>query len=324
MAFQIESLGLVLLRNQSARGTAEDTPVAGDAAEVEAGASVSLDIRTKEIDLVGSPQNASLIGPRECAVSLTYPFRTAATEGGKGQIAAAILSSFFAETATDTDTDSTDDRFVYAPSYKDSEWVDSTIWAYSGCQDTDLALCYVIQNVMFGSKISLDFNTGYASMAFEGKGVLSATPALATQPTVTPSTVVPPSLIGSTINFLGDTDYKLLKLDFDIGPDIYATLDPTVASGLGITAPGSKRKIKWSARVYHDSAVTPYTTLLAGTTGAISVVWGTAPNKFTVAATKAQITSCKISAENNVTCYDLEGICIDNAFSIQIDTAVAT
>ncbi|MFA5323425.1 MAG: hypothetical protein WC373_12200 [Smithella sp.] len=323
MSFQLESLGLILLRNQTARGTVEGTPVAGDILEAEVGASISIDPRVKDIDLVGSPQNASVIGPRECGISLSIPFRTGAAKGNQLQMDQALLSCYMAVTASDTDSDSTDDRFIYIPSYKDSEWKDSTIWAYSGCQDTDLALLYVLQNCSFGAKISLDFNDAIASLSLEGKGVLSATPALATQPTVTPSTVVPPALIGATINFLGDSDYIPAKIDFDLGPDIYATLKPTAASGLGITTPGAKRKVKWSAKVYHDSGVTPFTTLLAGTTGTISVSWGTVPNKFTVSTTKAQIRTCKISAENNVTCYDLEGICVDNDFAIQIDTAVA-
>jgi hypothetical protein len=320
---QIESIGVILLKNQAARGTAETSLANTDVAEVEAGASISIDPRVKEIDLVGSPQNASIIGPRECGISMTYPLRTGNAEGNQGQISKALLSTFLKATASDTDIDSTEDRFIYNDTRKDSECKDSTVWAYSGSQDTSLSLLYKIQNVMFGSKFILDFDNAYASLQLEGKGVLVATPALDTQPTITPSIVVPPALIGATISFLGDADYIPISIEFDLGPDIYCTLKPTVASGLGITAPGSKRKIKWNAKVYHDSGIIPHTALLAGTTGTISVAWGTAPNKFTISTAKAQIQHVKLSEQNNVTCFDIDGICVDNDFAFQIDTAVA-
>lgn len=307
---QIESLDVVLLKNQAVRGTAETDLDDGDVAEVEVGAKLTVEPRVKDIDLVGSPQNQSIIGPHECGISLTYPMRTGGA-ASNGQIGSALLSCLL---ALDTET--------FTPTYKDSEWVDSTIWAYSGSQDTSLSLLYKIQNVMFGAKIALDFSSSYAALQLEGKGVLVAAPALATQPVITPSTVVVPSLMESTVSLFGDVDFIPVSMEFDLGPDIAVTLKPSVASGLGITVPSSKRKIKWSAKVYHDSGVTPHTQLLAGTLGTISVAWGTAPNRFVITSTsKAQITKVDKSEQDGVTCFDLSGIIVDNSISIQLDTS---
>jgi len=319
---QIESIKVILLKVQAARGTSEAAPTEVDVFECEAGASIDIDYRVKDIDLVGSPQNQSIIGPRECSLSMALPMRTGALEGNALQVGKALMASFMKMTDSDTDADSTKDRLIYNPSLKDSEWKDYTCWLYSGSQDTSLSLLTKIQNCMFGSKIVLDFDNAYASLRLEGKGVLVGTPALGTQPTITPSTVVTPGLIGATISFFSDADYIPISIEFDIGPDIVATLKPTVASGLGITCPGSKRKIKWTAKVYHDSGIIPHTPLEAGTLGTISVAWGSTPNKFTVSTTKAQITSVKHSEQNNVSCFDLAGICVDNDFAVQIDTVV--
>lgn len=312
---QIEAIDVILLKNQAARGTAEDALDETDTAEVEVGATVSTDYRVKDIDLVGSPQNQSIIGPRECGLSFVYPIRTGATTDDLLHIGSILNSCFMVDTPAAN-------VHVFTPTYKDSEWVESTVWAYSGCQDTSLSLLTKVQNCQFGLKINLDFASAYASLQVEGKGVLVATPALDTQPTITPSVVVPPALIGATISFFSDADYIPVSIEFDLGPDVTATLNPSNASGLGITQPGSKRKIKWSAKVYHDSGVIPHTELEVGTLGGISVAWGIAPNKITVATTKAQITAIKKSEQDGVTCFDVSGPCVDNDFSISLDTTV--
>jgi hypothetical protein len=60
-----------------------------------------------------------------------------------------------------------------------------------------------------------------------------------------------------------------------------------------------------------------------GTTGTISVSWGTEPNKITLAtgASKAQITEVSDAEEGEVETYDLTGIIIDNDFSVEVDTS---
>ena len=325
MSRQVEELIQVLLKNQATFGTAESSLVAADVAEVEAGAVISIDPRVKDISLVGAgfTQNQSIIGPRECGITMNYPFRTEGSESGSaGQVGKALKSCGMLETATDTDTDTTDDRFVYAPTSTQSEYTDSTIWGHSGNLDSSSSMIYKVQNVMFNGKIVLDFDNAYASLQLDGKGLLTSVPALGTQASVTPSAVATPALINATVDIFSDADYIPVNIEIDLGQDIVVTLDPTVEPGLGI-ALITKRKMTWTAKVYHDSGVNPYTPLFAGTTGTISVAWGTEPNKFTVSTTKAQIRSAPFSDQDGITTYDLTGILVDNDLSVQIDTAEA-
>ena len=322
MSRQVEELIQVLLKNQATFGTVEGSLVAADVAEVEAGATISIDPRVKDVSLVGAgfTQNKSIIGPRECGITMNYPFRTEGAEtGSSGQIGKALKSCGMLETATDEDTDTTDDRFIYTPTSKQSEYTDSTIWGHSGNLDASESMIYKVQNAMFNGKIVLDFDNAYASLQLDGKGLLTSVPALGTQATVTPSTAPTPALIDATINIFGDSDYIPVSIEFDFGQDIVVTLDPTVAPGLGI-ALIAKRKMTWNAKFYHDSGVNPYTPLFAGTTGTISTAWGTLPNLFTVTTTKAQITNLSHSDQDGITTYDASGILVDNDFAVQIDT----
>lgn len=324
MAKQVLALSQVLVKEQATFGTAETTLDNTNAAEVES-PKLTIGTRVRKMALVsgGFSQQRSIIGPREASVSMVYPFRTGNAEASFGAIASAIKACGFKETLSDTDDDSSNDRAIYTPSNKQSEWKDLTVWGYSGNADTSGALLRKIANVMGNGKITLDFNSGVALFNFDGKGILIAEDAAATQASITPSAIVCPSLVGSTINFFGDTDYDLISLEFDFGQEVTVTAAPqTATTGLGQSYI-SKRLITWKAKVYKDTSAIPVTTFHAGTTGPISVAWGTAPNKWTVSTNKAQIDEPpQDSDENGIETFDLSGICVDNDFAIQADSAV--
>lgn len=324
MARQVEALNQVLLKIQSTFGTAESSLTASDVAEVERGAKASYAPKVTDISLVGAgfTQNKSVIGPRECSISLAYPLRTGGAENSPGQAVKALQCCGWKETASDTDADATNDRFAYTPSNKQSEWKDCTVWAYSGNLDTSGSYLRKIQNVMFSGKLSIDFETCVAKLMVEGKGALNTEDAAATQATVTPSSTAVASLAGATINFFGDADYTLINLEYDFGEAPNTSINGANANGLGMTTQ-TDRKIKFTAKVYKDTAIAPVTALNAGTLGTISVMWGTVPNKFTVAtgSSKAQITSVSESEQNGYTTYDISGIVIDNDLTITVDTA---
>lgn len=324
MPDQVDVLEQILAKVQTVFGTAESSLVAADALEVDEGASISIDPRIKEIALIGGgfTQNQSIVGPRDVSLSMSMPMRTGNSEGDQGQLEALLRTSCLKSTDTDTDTDTTDDRFAYALTSLASEWEDMTVWGHSGNLDSGDSMIYKVQNVMGNSKISLDFDNALATISYDGKGVLVDVPAFGTQASVTPNTVVTPPLASCTIDFFGDANYIPVSIDFDFGVEVSPTLKPTVASGLGKVLP-SRVKAKWSAKIFHDSNVNPYTPLFNGTLGTISVAWGTEPNKFTVSTAKAQITSCNKTEQNGITCYDVSGILVDNDLTVQIDTAEA-
>jgi hypothetical protein len=158
-----------------------------------------------------------------------------------------------------------------------------------------------------------------------GSGVYGGSAAAATQPTITKSRVAPPALLGATtLTINGDADYKLVKAEIDGGQSTVLTLDPTATYGRGKTAI-TDRKIKWTATVYMDlpSTVNPETALLGRTEGAITIAYGTAPNKITFDMDYAQITGIEFADEGGVQVWNLSGQANRNHFTVALDTTAA-
>lgn len=318
MAKQVAELIQIAMKEQAVFGTEEGAFSASDVVEVDAGASVSFDPKVREVNLVSGSfgQTKSVIGPKEMSPSMTFQFRTGGALDAVGDIAKGLKASALKES-------SDAGIYTYVPTSKQSEMVDYTLWLLSGNPDTDSAIQEKVKNVMGSSKIMLDFDNAAATLQFEGKGALAAAFATASQVSKTPSSVAIPALAGCTVNFFGDSNYVPINIEFDLGGEVSTTLKPDdTVSHLGITML-TKRKVKWTAKVYMDSAAIPYTELIAGTTGAISVAWGSGSNRFTVATTKAQITGVSKSDQNGVMAYDLSGICEDNDLTVTINTNAA-
>lgn len=328
MPNQVTRLATVLGKIQPAFGTAEVGLVNTDVLEVEGGYTAEAAVRVAPVKLItgGWSQNKSVLGPRDANVSMQTPFRTGGAEGSFGQIDNLIRAAGFTYVDSDTDADLTDDRRIYTPTAKYSEWEALTIWNHSGNLDTSGSMIDKLQNIIGSGKIMLDFENSTAVFALEGKGLLTSEPANGTAPTITPSTVRPPALKDATVSLLGESDYYLKSFEIDCGVAVVPTLKPGAAdsSGLGVTL-FTDWESKWTAKFYCDSAITnPHTTFLAGTTGAISIAWGTAPNKCTVGITTAEISeSPKRVDDGGVQMWELSGKAIHNSITIQLDTAEA-
>jgi hypothetical protein len=326
MGRQVNELELMLLKLQTTFGTAETTLDGADIIEPELGAKLTLDVPSSEIELVsgGFPQYPSVIGAYEAGVQLSLPVRSGGAENNAGQLAKLLKMCGFGETTSDTDADSTNDRFIYAPSNSRADWKDGTVWGYSGSKASSDSYLRKAYNVLGTGKFALDFEKCTAKFEFNGKGVYTGAAAAATQPSANrTSSVITPALRSATLNLFGDTDYDPLSLEFDFGQEVVVTIKGSAAQGRGVSVI-TKRRISWRAKVYKDVSVDPETAFLSGTQGTISCAWGTAPNKITLSTTKAQMTSPPNDSDHSgVTCYDLAGICVDNDFAVQIDTAAA-
>jgi len=326
MARFVKELDQILVKQQATFGTAESSLANTNLAEVESGAMVSYEPAIEEEELigVGFPQGNAIVGPEEASISLMAPMRTGGVEGTVGLIGLLLRCCGFKETASDTDSDSTDDRFIYTPSDIRSEWKDATIWGYTGDKSSNAAILRKMSNVMFGGKISLDFNTGKATFQADGKGAYNGPAVAGTQATTTASGVIRPALKGVTFSFMGESDLTPINMEIDFSQEPVVNLDPTTTSGKGITVVRG-RKIKFTLKCYADSVTVfdPETYLRNRTEAAFSLSWGTVPNKFTISSSKAQITGCPMSDENGITTWDLSGHFVGNNFSVQIDTATA-
>lgn len=318
MAKQVVDLGMLLLKIQQTQGVME-TVLATTCLSEATKPQLTFDPSVTEVALSGSgfSQNASVIGPLEGALNGSYPVRTGGAVDSPGDWAIPLQACGFKETELSH-------VYTYTPSSVQSEWKGLTAYMYSGNKNTSGAMLRKLANILGTGKITLDFEKSIATFEFNGKGAYDGgAAATETQPAVTKSTALVQNLKGAVMSLFSDSDYIPISIEFDIGNEVNVTTNgANSVSGKGISV-FTKRAIKWTMKCYRDTNVTPETTLLAGTTGTISVQWGTAPNKITVATTKAQITKADVGDQNGVETYDLSGICVDNDLTITEDTTVA-
>jgi hypothetical protein len=321
MGKQVTSLMQAVCSIQSALGTEATSLSTFDVAEVMEGSKLGFTAKTSPIALVGAgfSQNASVRAPSIADVTLVYPMRTSGAQDTETDLQRVLQCSGLLLSGP------TSHKYTYAPTSIASSMKDMTVWGYSGDMSTTAAYKRILYNCMFNPKITLDFQgDGYAKAEFSGKGVYKGPAAAATQLAVTKDAGIVQPLRGVTLNFFGDTDFDLLKLEFDFGQEVAVTAKPTDPTGLGL-ALITKRLIKWSATVYRDTAADAETLFSAGTLGTISCAWGTAPNKITIAtgALKAQITEIADGDTDGVETYELSGIVVDNSISLEFDTTSA-
>lgn len=321
MAKQVSSLMQAVCSLQAAFGTEALVLSTFDVAEVMEGSKCGFTAKTSPVALVGAgfSQNASVRGPSVADVTLVYPLRTSGVQDTETDLQRALQCSGLLLSGP------TSHKYTYAPTSVATSWKDMTVWGYSGDMSTTAAYKRILYNCMFNPKFTLDFkDEGFAKVEFTGKGVYKGPAAAATQLVVTKDAGLVQPLRGVTLTFFGDTDFDLLKLEFDLGQEVTTTAKPTDSTGLGMTLI-TKRAIKWTATVYRDTAADAETLYSAGTLGTISCSWGDAPNKITIAtgALKAQITEIADGDSDGVETYELSGIVVDNDMSIEFDTTSA-
>jgi hypothetical protein len=316
----VVKLEQALAKLQTARFTEEAGLLTGDAAEVMDGSKFSFIPSVSPIRLVGAgfSQNPSVVNPTIADLTMIYPLRTGNAAGNEGQWGIPLQCSGFLRAAAGS-------VITFTPNNDETNHKHLTVWGHSGNKTASKSFLRILYNCQFSSKFTLDFSgeEGYGKVEFTGKGIYKGAPALATQATVVKSTASIFPLRGCTINFLGDTDFHLLKLEFDCAQVVSVMYNPTSANGLYGTQI-SDMEIKWAATVYKDSEATPEATYQAGTLGTISASWGVAPNKITLAtgASKAQIASLSDGDAEGVSTFEATGIVVDNDFSVAADTTV--
>ena len=102
------------------------------------------------------------------------------------------------------------------------------------------------------------------------------------------------------------------------------TVDPTQTYGRGISLV-TNRKIKFNFTVYQDitTNVDPRTALLNKTEGALTIVYGSTPQKITFDSDYAQITNVTEGDNEGVQTFEISGQINRNDLSVIMDTQVA-
>jgi hypothetical protein len=311
----VKKLECFLFAIQSAFGSAVGALTASDFSDVEDGATLENDLQVEQPEQASGvfSQRAAIPGEMPASCSLPYILRTSG-DNSPGYWSKPFQCGGMKETPAAK-------VYTYAPTSVRTDWKDGTIWHYSGSNVASGALLEKASNIMTEWEITLTPGK-VGRIAFSGKGAHTGPATAATQPSNTPASTVAKAVLAATVSIMGYS-YKPLEIKIKATREVQTTMDVALTYGIGRSLPGDL-KITWTAKLY---AVLPaetdaFTQLLAGTTGAFSVAWGTAPNKFTATSpnSKAQITSRKKSDQNGIVTIDLEGIFIDNDFNLVVDT----
>lgn len=311
----VNKLELFLFALQSTFGSGVAALTNTDYADVEDGANLENDMQMDAVTaaegMFGQPQQ--IPGMIPATANLPYILRSRG-DNSPGYWSLPFQCCGMAE-------DVLSKVYTYDPTSLRTEWKDGTLWHYTGTQASSGALLEKASSMMFDAEITLTPGK-VGRIVFTGKGAHSGAATAATQPTCTRSTQLATALLGTTVSIMGYA-YKFTEMKIKIACNPDTTIDVAATYGVGRALP-TDMKITWSAKLY---AVVPgsadaFTQLIAGTKAAFSVMWGTAPNKFTISSpnNKAQITSRKKSDQNGITTLDLEGIFVDNDFRLVVDT----
>jgi hypothetical protein len=317
MGKQIKKLEMVLAMQSSVFGTYETTLTGSHFIEPQK-PTLSMNPSINIVELVGggSSNRFPVVGPSEAEVSLSFPLRTTGVADGVGEYGIFLEASGWKKSASTH-------AYTYAPTDKISEFKDVTLWGYTGGADASGSTLLKVGNLMFTPKFMLDFEKGLATIDFTGKGLFVGAPEVASQPTVSRVSNLCPALRGATITIMGDTDYVPISFELDDANGVTSTISPAATSGKG-AALIDGHKIGWKCKVYKDlpATIDPIAGWLASTDAAISIMWGTAPNKFTLATTDSIITDVKSSDQNGIETWDITGIAKFNGVSLVVDTTV--
>ena len=198
----------------------------------------------------------------------------------------------------------------------------ATLWGYRGGPGANKAILEKYGNVMFDGTLSLEHGKR-CEVDFTGRGKLVSLPGVATMPSINTfrERVVVPTYKAATTMFMGVTDYKLVKFELPFGQDIQNLDDPTDTFGGGETEMAD-RKISWSATVYLRPTATliPQIKLHAGTSGAISIQWGSVYGSpdLRIYAPNAYLSSVKEGNRNGILTWECKGTFLANDVAIRI------
>lgn len=316
MAKQNLNQTLLLLKEQGTFGTKESALTGTDVLETIGAAKLKFNPNNTPIDLVAGSMDQDALIPGMCENELSFSiYARAAAADDVGQFGRCLRCSAM------TETESSDGIFDYVFTSVLGSMTDFTAWLYSGNADASGSILRKAYNGILSPKWMLEAGKP-ATMECSSKLTFEGIGAVATMPAITKERTLPSALIGaSTLTINGDSDYGLLSCEIDPQQEIVLTQDPTETYGMGLSVV-TNRKIKWKAKVYKDlpATVDPETALLNKTLAALTIEWGTAPQKVKFSGDYAQINEIDHSDESGVECWDLSGSFVRNDFTIRLST----
>jgi hypothetical protein len=208
-----------------------------------------------------------------------------------------------------------------------TSWNQMTLWGYIGDKAAGDSVRTKAQNVMFDWELTGEIGKP-CTMTFTGKGSTDAAPDATTYPagTVTIPNSIIPATIKSTAMTVGGKTLSLLSFGVSMGNTV--TLVKDMSSNYGYAgATITKRESNWKAKAYAATASTqnPFPVMDSTSSTALTnfgITFGPAVgSRITIASgtSKCQITKVTPSDEDGIHCWDLEGIFVDNDFTVAVN-----
>lgn len=316
MANQSEKIKLLLIQKQGVFGTAETDVAAADVIETIGPATIKLNPNGTEVDLVAGALSQDGFVPGAADLDLAFKvYCVGAGSDAPGQYGTLL------ELAGLVKSEVVDGTFTYAFTSAQASLADFTAWLYSGNLNTSGSVLRKAYNGLIIPKWT--FAAGKPTI-FDctSKMGYGGIPAAATSPSITKQATIPPAFFATAaLSIVGDSDYQIISGEIDGGQTAALTLDPSDTYGNGLSVL-TDRKIKWKFKVYQDipSVVDPETALTGKTQGALTITYGTVPQKLSWSLATAQIIDIDHDDEGGVSTWTLSGISAANAFAHSIQT----
>lgn len=324
MSDMASALQLLLVKKQTTFGTPETSLAAGDLIETIGQPTMKWNPDGTEIELVGGgfDQDAFVPGAGFYDLGFQVYMATGGSEGDFGQVGTLLDLCGMTQALDDTDLDETDDQAAWTFTSVRSEITDGTVWAYSGDMSSSGSLLRKSGNIIFLPKWNFE-NGKPVTMELSGMGTFMGAATASTQPTVTKlRSHIPAFMNVTTLTINGETGYRVLSASIDASQEVALSKDASETYGRG-RSNVTNRKLNATITVYKElpSVVDPETALLNRTEGALTMEYGTAPNKITFSGDYAQIKDIESSDDEGLETWTLTTQFNRNDFTITMDTA---
>lgn len=322
MAVGYKQLNVLMYRNQASLGTELTSLGITDSTAVMDGYAVDFLPEFTPLDLATGTfgQQRQVRGAASTDIKVSLPINPT---GGTG---ASLVDPFFLSSGMGVTTST--NLKTYTPSSDTTGvWKDMSLWSYTGEKTSGATYLTKTHSAMFDWELTGELGKP-VMVNFTGKGAVSGDVTSASYPTgvvTIPSTVIPATIKATSMTVAGKA-MKLLSFSLSIGNTVSLVKDMSSTwgySGATIT----NRESNWKAKAYSQSAasLSPFPVMTSDTAAALSdfsVTFGpVAGSRITVSSgtNKSQVTKVTQSEEDGINIFDMEGIFVDNDFSVAIN-----
>ena len=207
---------------------------------------------------------------------------------------------------------------TYSPCFE-GDYTNVTMYGYGGSKTNGDCNASKAKHMMFEGSIVGKVGDPL-KLRLHGLGVVSAIPTPGNYPSVTMLDDAIPTLTMSASTICGIA-YKISEFEIKFGYTVALLMDGSTNGYVRAQLVPGPAKFTCKALMEDMATKTPYTSLVAGTNGTLSIVTGSGSSIVTIAATgsTAQFLSVTETDDNGIKMFDIEGQFTNNAYTIVFD-----